>query len=360
MSSFWIHDRRPVIMAGNTYMLMLMKYFRSRGTILDCFIAALTFRCTNSRDHIYALLSLPNSVNIEPDYTLSPDKIWEGFAVKNLIEDQNLKFLALPSCMARDDSGKLPSWIPAINAKMLRNPLSSFTIKAQCFQAGGSTTPRITVSAGHRRLHLTGRLIDTVKSTVPGIWERPFPSAEDVLPKTGFLSQVLMWKRLWFQECKDLAADGDWANFPPAEKRKFYKAMISEMTGLRDPAPQETIDALEVYFDHIADYFNPNYTISDARWNTILTQGSIIEHSVLAMAIGLRFCKTTGGRFGQTSHETLPGDRICVVLGAEIPYVLRPDEGGTFKLVGQCYIGGVMHGEVLGDEKFEDAEITLV
>lgn len=347
-------------MAGNTYMMMLMKYFRSFGTILDCFIAALTFQCTNSRDHIYALLSLPGSPGIEPDYTLSAEKIWERFAIKSLVEDQNLKFLALPSSMARDGSGKLPSWIPAINGTMQRNPISSFTIKAQCFQSGGYTTPRITISANNRRLHLTGRLIDTVKKTVPGIWERPFPSAEDVLPKTGFLAQVMKYKLLWFQECKELAANGDWANLPPAEKRKFYKAMISGMTGLRDPAPQGTVDALEVYFDHVADYFNPGYNISDENWNTILTHGSIMEHSILAMAIGLRFCTTEGGRFGQTSNETLPGDRICVVLGAEIPYVLRPDEGGTFKLVGQCYVDGVMDGEALANDKFEDTEIILV
>jgi hypothetical protein len=347
-------------MAGNTYMMMLMKYFRSFGTILDCFIAALTFQCTNSRDHIYALLSLPRSPGVQPDYTLSAEKVWERFAIKNLVEDQNLKFLALPSCMARDDSGYLPSWIPAINSKMLRNPLGSFTIKAQCFQAGGLTAPRITTSANNRRLHLTGRLIDNVKATVPGIWDRPFPSAEDVLPKTGFLNQVMLWKRFWFQECKDLAADGDWPNLPPPEKRKFYKTMMSGMTGLRDPAPQDTIDALEVYFNHVADYFNPGYKISDTDWNTILTQGSIIEHSVLAMAMGLRFCKTENGRLGQTSSETLPGDRICVVLGAEVPYVLRPDEGGTFKLVGQCYVDGVMDGEALADDKFEDSEIILV
>lgn len=42
-----------------------------------------------------------------------------------------------------------------------------------------------------------------------------------------------------------------------------------------------------------------------------------------------------------------------VVYGAKVPYILRGgdigDDGGpTYQLVGECYVNGVMQGEVLG------------
>ncbi|KAH7124829.1 heterokaryon incompatibility protein-domain-containing protein [Dactylonectria estremocensis] len=212
MASFWMDECKPQRMANNAFMIMLIKYYRPRGTLLDCFIATAMFQCSNHRDHIYALLNLVSSAGLEPDYSLSAEEVWERFGIKCLVDDQNLKFLALAACMDSDKSGDLPSWVPALNERMTSNSITSYTIRPPCFRAGGSITPIITVSANNRLLQLSGRIIDTVKATTRSLSEIPFPLETDVLPKTGFSSQVKMWKRIWFQECRDFAADGDWSN----------------------------------------------------------------------------------------------------------------------------------------------------
>ncbi|KAF0329377.1 hypothetical protein GQ607_003326 [Colletotrichum asianum] len=38
------------------------------------------------------------------------------------------------------------------------------------------------------------------------------------------------------------------------------------------------------------------------------------------------------------------GDVVVALAGADIPFVLRPVEGG-YILVGECYVEGVMYGE---------------
>lgn len=43
------------------------------------------------------------------------------------------------------------------------------------------------------------------------------------------------------------------------------------------------------------------------------------------------------------------GDQIWVILGSNLPLLLRPvpDRDGYFRLVGQCYVAGLMEGEAL-------------
>ncbi|KIW34735.1 uncharacterized protein PV07_01493 [Cladophialophora immunda] len=48
--------------------------------------------------------------------------------------------------------------------------------------------------------------------------------------------------------------------------------------------------------------------------------------------------------FGPTC--TAPGDQVYLLLGSDVPFILRP-AGEKFKLVGACYVHGIMYGEGL-------------
>jgi hypothetical protein len=48
------------------------------------------------------------------------------------------------------------------------------------------------------------------------------------------------------------------------------------------------------------------------------------------------------------------GDIICVLAGGRVPYVLRPCDDGFYRLVGECYVDGAMHGEALKDRPYQD------
>jgi hypothetical protein len=41
------------------------------------------------------------------------------------------------------------------------------------------------------------------------------------------------------------------------------------------------------------------------------------------------------------------GDVACIFLGADLPYILRPVDGGRFALVGDAYLYGIMDGEFM-------------
>lgn len=69
-----------------------------------------------------------------------------------------------------------------------------------------------------------------------------------------------------------------------------------------------------------------------------------------------RFCITKNGYVGLVPLLSRPGDLICIIFGGDTPYLVRPtactDEGVVVEelkcqLVGECYIHGMMDGEMI-------------
>ena len=77
-----------------------------------------------------------------------------------------------------------------------------------------------------------------------------------------------------------------------------------------------------------------------------------------------RLVTTYGGYLGLVPAGAILGDVIAVVMGCDVPLVLRPVMGETsrFTLIGECYVHGVMSGEVaslLGQGKCKMAQISI-
>ena len=56
------------------------------------------------------------------------------------------------------------------------------------------------------------------------------------------------------------------------------------------------------------------------------------------------------GYMGMVPQGSRPGDLLVVILGAKTPYVLRRcgRVKDSFELVGECYVDGMMDGEMMG------------
>ncbi|VUC26090.1 unnamed protein product [Clonostachys rosea] len=78
-------------------------------------------------------------------------------------------------------------------------------------------------------------------------------------------------------------------------------------------------------------------------------------HEVIAHR---RFCITENGRIGLVPLHAEVADVICIVRGGTTPYVLRADEEDWI-YIGDSYVRGVMRGEMLQSEDFEDMRLFL-
>jgi hypothetical protein len=59
-----------------------------------------------------------------------------------------------------------------------------------------------------------------------------------------------------------------------------------------------------------------------------------------------RFLRTKDRRIGLAPITAREGDLVCLVLGGEVPFVLRCSDD-EYELVGECYVHGLMDGEGL-------------
>jgi hypothetical protein len=55
---------------------------------------------------------------------------------------------------------------------------------------------------------------------------------------------------------------------------------------------------------------------------------------------------TSEGHLGLAPIETQENDIVCVLLGGDMPFILRPN-GDHYTFVGETYVYGIMDGEVL-------------
>jgi hypothetical protein len=67
------------------------------------------------------------------------------------------------------------------------------------------------------------------------------------------------------------------------------------------------------------------------------------------------FFLTSSGQMGLEQPPICPGDKVCILSGGEMPFVLRDFENGKFSLVGPAYVDGIMDGEPTKVEGFEES-----
>ncbi|KAL7919896.1 heterokaryon incompatibility domain-containing protein [Trichoderma austrokoningii] len=72
----------------------------------------------------------------------------------------------------------------------------------------------------------------------------------------------------------------------------------------------------------------------------------LIHISVIKWHQGRRFAITDSGDFAAVPKAARKGDVVCIFNGGRVPYVLRPCRNGHYTLVGECYVDGMMRGEV--------------
>jgi len=61
------------------------------------------------------------------------------------------------------------------------------------------------------------------------------------------------------------------------------------------------------------------------------------------------------GAVGMGPKSVQEGDEVWVIMGAKVPFVLRPVDGGKapkrYRLIGEAFVLGYMDGEVLEEER---------
>ncbi|KAH8896328.1 HET-domain-containing protein [Thozetella sp. PMI_491] len=76
-------------------------------------------------------------------------------------------------------------------------------------------------------------------------------------------------------------------------------------------------------------------------------------------ALSRCFFVTSRGYFALGPKDVQPGDKVVVLHGAHVPFILRPcrRQNKGFRMVGEAYVSGIMQGEVVVDWKLGNREV---
>ena len=312
---------RFYILIGKTSFLLNELLFHGR-----------TRKCTDARDRVYALLGLldprERKLNIEPDYTSTPAKVYQNVITRYLTNLYRLDPIAC--CEGLHDSvagNEMPSWVPDWEYSRKSYPFHwkrhPPTLKAQAH----IVDERILMVQGVKMakvakaipLKLTPgspaqEVVDHIRAIAPQhLWENS-PNKEDLID--SFCTTIIA------AHFRDRWNPADAQEAIESECRPFLRAIL-------DGSYSEEKHLVEI----------PTAT----RYLTLVRMYAACRSFIL----------TEDGSFALGPASTEPGSIICTLVGLKAPVVLKPSKSGIegeYTLAGECYFDSAVTGQgLLGD-----------
>lgn len=346
---------------------------------------------TDERDRVYGILGLPclaGVVDILADYNCPPTKIFTTFS-ESLFLSGDLNGLRLVSSavpqigtrylkssfFSRPRAPKLihnhrtvnqgcrhdlPSWVICWSCP--HNPALPLP---SCFSAFVSK-PYIARPISHERLlTVQGVLFDIVGTL------STFHATESnrKYPQNGPRRTSIYGSKSATKEAfwRTLVANTDRSGqLAPAT----YSAMLdpqiwdvgipgvdnNNINGLKDFYHRNK--SLMIFNQSLSDLIRgPKITVAQRVRTTFDTTGRLLRPTPILREATLRakqllawrrLVTTFGGYLGLVPAGTRAGDMIAVLMGCDVPLILRPTGGDTcrFSVIGECYVHGIMSGEM--------------
>lgn len=316
--------------------------------LLDLLLMSRGLGATDPRDKIYALLGLSQH-NVDPDYSQTPEIVFTKFAEQTVDAVNEIKAgsldvssnlrevrraMILISCAGRHHQRlQLPTWVPDWTVNLSSRPLV-FGLDHR-FSAGGDKLAMFQ-HQGDSHLQLCGKLLDTV--TAAGTFLLDYDEVADASPSDIIQS--------WWVEAQEIATTRI----------------------VRSPGSTFNLDAFEAMRRDLS-LCKHGYFVGSAkrgRRNSLLDDTAAADEDIHSPSQTLTLGPTRGrilftsstGYIGLAPYGTKEGDLVFIVMGADVPFVLRPGED-CYELIGEAYVQGVMNGEILLMEHIPVQDVFL-
>lgn len=266
---------------------------------------ALSADCEDMRDKLYALLGLfPEcfSRRIQPRYDQPALQVHRD-AVRTYIDcTGSLDILMLGG----------PSWTP--NWSEARESLNGDGL----FSSGQSEAN--ICSAKPDELMATGIIYDTIES-VAG----PLSNSDDK-------DIVDLVSAVWLKN----ASSSD--RYPTGETLAEACAWPLNFGRLQDRWSEDPLITTVAEASRTFQHFGHGHSLEPDP-DAPLLRATVVE--------GAFIFRTSKKYFGFCCHQTMPGDKVSVLLGSSCPVILRDRDDGRHLFIGSAYVHGIMDGEAL-------------
>lgn len=296
---------------GVTQALSIANYSKRTSFWNDILMQTGNCQCSDDRDRIYAILNLIHPYHrsgFEPDYSMSTVEVYKALIIHELRMSLNL--ILLSHCEPEGNKTRdLPSWVPDFSTprKSGRNSDLSNTRSSRAYA----------VVQNESVLMATGCCVGTTctLAAIPIRHQAWIASEAQQFVKTRLKQDTYIARGSMIEAlCRTLCCDNFSERYqPPLPGYPSLKESKEYLLGLMDSG-------------------KPNYH-------------PLYPSSVIKAAQGRVFFTTLEGYIGLAPAAAEPQDQVSVLLGCRSPMVLRSDGSNHYKVVGGCYIHGMMEDE---------------
>jgi hypothetical protein len=308
----------------------------------------LTREATDDRDKVYGLLGLTNNQlhgsSIVPNYRTTSRDVFEALSMQIIRITGSLQFLVVSSVRSKD----FPSWI-AYWGQKVDQTLWKLDIERNkryhVYSASKnqkSTAERLEMSL----LRLKGDAVDIVSAV------GPIMESEDQVDQAYMTcEQIMAMAGLQGDQRQAYSGGGMWIN---AYWRTLCADSMGGSTGTGTPWRAEDEDENKYELWRAVKQDGKNYHSLSTTEKADL---QVFHESVVSATRYRRVFVTESGLLGIGPSDTQIGDCVFVLLGSNVPVVLRKTPSlnehpavtissqPMLRLVGDCFVHGIMDGE---------------
>ena len=357
----------------------MLREGRDRGmmtSLSQLLRATLSRNATDERDKVYALLSLVTHWHgrepIYPDYAASTAAVYARAVMSEIQGSRSLQIL---QGIPMDGIAKLPSWVTKAGSNIMPVTQKLRIGISDLFNAAKGTLcdvhflqdSAISVlghsygdTVAHVSHHVWGetRQTCTVDHLEAALKEWQALANVDTTPSRPYPSGDAWVENFWRAIANDAISDDAFGLETPDMAEKSYRTSWRRLR----LANKRVYEAWWLRTQAAAAFNGPDGTPLPGREafaHVPESERIIHNESMLTTTLQRRFFVTEKGFMGTGPLATLPGDRITILFGGDVPFLLREDpNGGTsdkksvgmspyWKLIGDCFIHGIMDGEVM-------------
>lgn len=305
---------------------------------------------TQPRDRIYAVSGLHKKLTgssalvqaVPPDYSQSVGRVLRDAARFAIAERGCLSLFRYIEIFPFDASlgESCPSWVPHWHMREVDDDMPCGL--ADFFNANdrvGLSRERALSDPNADRLILKGFFVDTASRVLPAA------TGTQLLHSEG-LCQII-------DKIRMVLADNS------IDPYQLGATLIAGTTHDSGRANQEFCDYFPDFLAYVRDTATApvqlDWETNDIKQQRTRFEEAYVYNSALYTALGNRcFFVTESGSIGIGPRKMQLQDVVTVLYGCLWPVVLRPVNNGCYRVLGICYLHGIMDGEAIQSFKAAD------
>lgn len=306
---------------------------------------------TDKKDKVYSILGLLDpavSADVNPDYSLSEQQVYTDF-MRSIVQNSGRLDQIMFGGMPTEEGW--PSWVPDWRQSFGRHHIRHLRSR----QASGDLPAKVRFLKNERNSNLlacSGFLVDTVD----GVAAERSPQCHSTQSQNASnryssqiseaLQQTLLMDHPGATGKLLLEIPWTWKCDTDTSPANFGSPKWLELSQSR-------------YFRKFQDFreHNENFRIGGQSFRSFFPQWDekSVEVSITLRCLRLALLSlnqralttTRTGYLGLAPIAVRPGDVVAIISGCKCPMVLRPYSDDLFQVIGECYVHGLMDGEVL-------------